>query len=425
MANKPTWMVIAKRELMVRIRTKWFIIVTLLGPVLMVGMIIGPGVAMVKKNQSGTKIAMVDKSGKYGPEIAGSLWLASKAVGSIDVEQLPPTTSEEALQERIKNDEIKGYLVIPADVLDGGTVTYRGSNVANSLLMRVMDNAVERSVWIARWKAEGRDLEEWNRLTAGVDFDVEHTTGEGEAKSPVAALLVGFLVMFTLYMAILLYAINVMRSVVEEKTSRVIEVMVSTIKSTPLMLGKVLGVGSVGLLQLSIWAVMAALIYSFRGSILGMVGIAGAAGIDLGLGSVGGDAIFVTLLYFVLGYFFYAALYCAIGAMVNSEQEAQQVQTPVVMLLVIPVLFVQLVAADPRGTLAEVVTLLPFSSPVLMPMRYLMGGASLGEVALSVAILAASVLGVVWLAARIYRVGILMYGKRPSLKELVRWIRHT
>ncbi len=133
----------------------------------------------------------------------------------------------------------------------------------------------------------------------------------------------------------------------------------------------------------------------------------------------------VILVYFALGYFLYAALYAAIGAMVNSDQDAQQAQTPVVMLLILPVVCVQLVAGNPRGPIAQVLTLIPFSSPILMPMRYLLKGTTPLELALSMAILLVTLLAAVWVAGRIYRIGILMYGKRPSLRELGRWIRYS
>ena len=145
----------------------------------------------------------------------------------------------------------------------------------------------------------------------------------------------------------------------------------------------------------------------------------------MSLPPIGAGDLAVVLLYFALGYFFYAALYAAIGAMVSSEQEAQQAQTPVVMLLIIPVVCVQLVTNDPRGGIAQVLTLIPFSSPVLMPMRYLLGGATPMDLVMSLGILALSLVGAVALAGRIYRVGILMYGKRPTLRELGRWLRYS
>jgi ABC-2 type transport system permease protein len=167
---------------------------------------------------------------------------------------------------------------------------------------------------------------------------------------------------------------------------------------------------------------MMLLLLRYRETVLGWFGIHGAGAFSLP--SVNAASLVLVLAYFLLGYFFYASLYAAIGAMVNSEQEAQQAQAPVVILLVIPVACVQLIGNDPRGTAAEVLTLLPFSSPVLMPMRYMLGGASTTDLVLSLAILAATTAGTVLLAGRIYRVGILMYGKRPSLRELGRWLTY-
>jgi ABC-2 type transport system permease protein len=167
---------------------------------------------------------------------------------------------------------------------------------------------------------------------------------------------------------------------------------------------------------------MAYLTIEYREQVLGVFGVEGTGGFSIPALELG--EILVALAYFLLGYFFYAALYAAVGAMVSTEQEAQQAQTPVVLLLIIPMACMQLVANDPRGGTAELMTMLPFSSPILMPMRFLLGGASLAQLLLSLAILVASTAIVVVLAARIYRVGILMYGKRPTLRELARWLRY-
>jgi ABC-2 type transport system permease protein len=173
--------------------------------------------------------------------------------------------------------------------------------------------------------------------------------------------------------------------------------------------------------QVAVWVGMAMLSMKYRGELLGVFGV--EAG-NWNVPPLRAIDVTVVLVYFVLGYFFYAAMYAAVGAMVSSDQEAQQVQTPVAMLLVVPVLCVQLVASAPRSGAARMLTLVPFSSPVLMPMRWLLGGASVGELALSLAILIASTVVVARIAAKVYRVGILMYGKRPSLGELWRWMRY-
>jgi ABC-2 type transport system permease protein len=343
--------------------------------------------------------------------------------GKLELREVPPTTSEAELLERIRSRAIQGYLVIPPDVLDAGEVVYRGDNATSFAFQIRLNQLLNAAVMGERARRAGLDAGQVVSLLRPVEVDAKQTTGEGKAKSATESYLVGIAVMLILYMAILLYAVNVMRSVVQEKTSRVIEIVVSATKPRSLMLGKVIGVGCVGLLQLSIWAGVGLLLIALRGQILGAFGVSGAEGFAMPPLAVGDAAL--SLLYFLLGYFFYSSLYAAIGAMVSSDQEAQQAQTPVVLLLIIPVACVQLVANDPRGGAAQLLTMIPFSSPVLMPMRYLLGGATPAEVALSLGILALSMAGAVVLAARIYRVGILMVGKRPTLRELARWIRYS
>jgi ABC-2 type transport system permease protein len=248
-----------------------------------------------------------------------------------------------------------------------------------------------------------------------------HSTGEAAGSSGMGAFLLAYILAFVLYMVITLYGVTVMRSVVQEKTSRVMEFLVAVVKPSSLMAGKILGVGSAALVQLTVWLGIGAVTLAFRGELLGLFGLPGGGS---PLPPLAAAELSVVLLYFVLGFFFYAAMYAAVGAMVSSEQDTQQVQMPVTMLLVIGVMCLQLVAGDPRGGAATVMTQIPLWSPILMPMRFVLGGASIAELLLSLAILVGSTLFVVRAAAKIYRVGVLMYGKRPTLRELVRWLRY-
>jgi len=185
------------------------------------------------------------------------------------------------------------------------------------------------------------------------------------------------------------------------------------------MVGKILGVGGAGLFQLSMWGVIAAAMFHFQEELLSLVGFS-SGGIDIPSLSI--TQLVVVLFYFIFGYFLYASLYAAVGSLCNSDQEAQQVQMPVLLLLIIPMMSMQVISNDPRGSVAEILTQIPFFSPILMPMRYLLGGASNEEVLLSLFILLLTLGLAVLIASKIYRVGILMYGKRPSLKEISRWI---
>ena len=418
-AGLPAWLVVARRELLERVRTKWFLVITLLGPLALAGILILPVWLSARGAEQQVRIQIVDLTGRdLGQAVAQLL------PRNYQVDLVPPETSREALVERIRRAEIDGFLWLPADTLEAGEASYEGANTTNMRLMLELQQMVYVAALGMHAVDAGISMEQVAGIlrSGGVELSWKQNTGTGgPASSGQATLLVGYAVMFTLYIAILLYAVNVLRGVVQEKTSRVVEIIVSATPPRALMLGKILGVGAVGLIQLGIWAAVALLLFRYRGELLGMLGMEGG-GLDVP--PLGALDVVVILAYFFLGYFFYASLYAAIGAMVSSDQEAQQAQMPVTFLIIIPVLCMQLVADDPRGQAAGILTQIPFSSPVLMPMRYLLGGASPGAVLLSLGILGAAIAVAVVLAARIYRVGILMYGKRPTLRELARWLRH-
>lgn len=419
----PDWMVIARRELLERVRTWWFVAVTLLGPVAMVAVIVIPAVLAAGSAKEGVRIAIVDQ-GAPGSKVGELLATEMGRIGW-KVEVVPPDTGDAEMLRQIRDDEIDGFLTIPvgADAVPAipVRVLYQGDNATNQTVVFLTRDLLNTAVLMARFERYGLTQEQLRDVISPPIFEPRHTTGETSGTSGTATFLIGYAVMFILYMAIVLYAVNVMRSVVLEKTNRVVEIMVAAAKPRALMVGKILGVGAVGLIQIAVWAAMGVITMTYRGEILGVFGVeAGSWNVP----PIGADAIAVILAYFLLGYFFYASLYAAIGAMVSSDQEAQQAQTPVILLLILPVACVQLVANDPRGPGAEILTMIPFSSPILMPMRYLLDGASGASIAVSLAILTASTWVAAWLAARIYRVGILLYGKRPSLRELARWIKY-
>lgn len=415
-------LVIAKREFLERVRTKWFAIVTVLGPVLMVALMVVPAV-LAQRKPSAVKVEIIDKSNRLGqvlvPAFAAEDW---------EAKVVPADTTEDAELARIKHADINGFLTVPADAFayDGtndavGKISYQGDNASSTGVLVAVSKTVAGAMLALRATDAGMSAAQMKSIMIPPNLSLVHTTGEKNGSSGLAVFAMGYVIMILLYISILLYGVAVMRSVVQEKTSRVIELMVATTKPRSLMAGKILGVGAVGLLQLSIWLLMALVTVKYREGLLGMFGVKGG-GIDIPPLEL--DQIAVALGYFVGGYFFFAAIYAAVGAMVSSEQDAQQAQAPVMMLIMIPMVSMQLVANDPRGTVAQVMTMVPFSSPILMPMRYLLGGATGTETLMSMAILVGSTYLVVRAAAKIYRVGILLYGKRPGLKELVRWLRY-
>lgn len=414
--------VIAKREFLERVRSKWFLIGTLLGPVLMLAVILVPAL-LAARDETEVKVAIIDR--RLGDAPANDKLVDELIIGFAMVRWTGTASAdlgEAGLLAEVRERKINGFLILPPDVLEHGVVTYQGDNGTSAQAMARVNGVVTAVIQRRRGLAAGVTDAQVRRMLAPVLIATKHTTGETGGSSGLATFLVGYIVMFILYLAIILYASNVMRSVVQEKTSRVVELLVAAAKPRALMAGKVLGVGAVGLIQLSVWLGMAVLTLQYRDTLLGLVGVAGTAGVTVPPLSL--SEVAVILAYFVLGYFLYASLYAAVGAMVSSEQEAQQAQMPLMTLIIAAMACVQLVANDPRGSTAVVLTTIPFFSPMLMPMRYLLGGATGIDIAMSLAVLIVTIVVVVIAAGRIYRVGILMYGKRPSARELLRWLRY-
>ena len=409
---------IVRREFVERVRTRWFWIGALLGPVLF-------GAVFFLSGQLGRggglkRIAIVDgTTTQLGARIAEQLgrsgdWAirVPAAVGVVD-----------SLTAQVRAKQLDGFLIVTDAALDSGKVEYRGSNVFAG--KGALQRPVGEALTVVRLQRAGVDP----RLVARASIPLRletckisrgTTCGESAAQSFSLAYFMGII----LYTAILLYGINVMSSVLEEKTTRIVEVLVSSLRPFQLLLGKVLGVGAVSIFQFLIWGVAGRLLLARRAPLAGG-GDAGGAGADelFQVPHVTGATFAVFMAYFLGGFFLYSAMFAAVGAMSSTEQEARQAQQPVAWMLVLSFISMFAMLNDPGSTVAVTLSLIPFSSPVAMPVRWAAGSLPASELALSLAILVATIGGVTWIAARIYRVGILMTGKRPNLKELVRWIR--
>lgn len=415
MSNLRDTFVIARRELLERVKSKWFLIGTIVGPVAMIAMIVIPAL-IARASVQGARVEIIDKSGVVGPALVEGLetltWKATL---------VPVDTPEPTQLARIRDKTINGYIVIDADVLEYGRIVYRGDNATSQTVNIILRELTRAVIQKERGKRHAIPADKLALVLAPINFDAEHTTGETEGVSGMASFFIAYALAFILYIVITLYGVGVMRSVVHEKTNRVMELMVAAVKPRALMGGKILGIGGAGLIQITVWLAIGALVLTYRDTILGWFGMTGAGP---ALPPFGLLEVVIVLGYFTLGFFFYAALYAAVGAMVSSEQDTQQVQIPVTMMLVVGIMCLQVVSNDPRGSSAEIMTLVPLWSPMLMPMRYVLGGATLGDVGLSLLLLVVATVLVVRAAAKIYRVGVLMYGKRPTAAELIRWLRY-
>jgi ABC-2 type transport system permease protein len=257
-----------------------------------------------------------------------------------------------------------------------------------------------------------------------VRLSTERITDKGRGGSGVAAAIFGFAIAFLLYMTIILYGQAILRGVLEEKTTRVAEVIVSSVKPDILLAGKVIGVGAVGLTQYAVWIGSGFLLWGQRAKLLGAMGVPNMPA-SIPFPSIEPMMLVALVLFFLLGYTFYASLFAAVGSMVGSQEEANQAAQPVMMLLVLSIIFVQPVMLNPTGQLAKVMSWMPFSAPIIMPLRMTATPVAPLEIAMVLLGLLVACAAVIWVSARIYRVGMLMYGKRPSLRELARWVRQS
>ena len=452
--DKKLWAVI-KREYLERVRSKWFLAGTLIVPALVVATFLLPAY-MASRSKSSDKalnVLILDASGiRLGERVASILTADPTRLGASSTDssgstspgtatpkvQLvpgPELTQAESLATAavIANDHI-GYLVLDTNTVAGAYARYAGRNATTPPDVDRIRTAVRQAVMVAQLQAAGADPAMVNAITrTRVQMPAERITDKGRGGSAATGAMLGFGIAFVLYLAIILHGQNVLRSVLDEKTTRVAEVVISSVRPGTLLAGKVLGVGAVGLTQQIVWIVLSAYLIQkltpFVSRLGGAEGLAvasgGAGGFLMALTGVGWGTLAMLLAYFLIGFVFYAALYAAIGAMVHSEQEAQQAAVPVMFLLVGTFLFVTQVMFQPEGTVARVLSWLPFSSPIIMPLRMTVITPPTYEIVGSLVVGLLSCVVVVWLAARIYRVGMLMYGKRPGIREIVRWVRYS
>jgi len=421
-------LVVIRREFIERVRTKWFLIGTILGPVFM-GLVIVLPIVMAERGGSERDIVVLDAtSDGFGNRLTESLQQLPRLNVTRQAVALPDLENRaEAMAAEVGTTPLDGIMLITDNTVEDGKAEYRGSNVSSMTDMRTMQSALRAAIFTARLQREGVEPAVVGRAQIPVDLQtVKIVNGKVTGQSGQASFFLAYVIWFLLYMAILLYGVQVLGAVVEEKSTRIVEVLVSSLKPFQLLAGKVIGVGAVGLLQLGIWLAAGKLFLDRRADIARMLGQpdeAVAALGSMGLPEVPLATIVVFLTYFLLGYFLYAAMFAAVAAMVNTEAEARQAQTPVVMLLVIPSIMMVGLLNNPDGSLATALGLIPFTSPIAMPVRWAAAPVALDQLLLSLSLLVLTVLAITWIAGRIYRVGILAYGKKPGLKELVRWVK--
>ena len=410
------WAVI-RREYLQRVRSKWFLISTIGGPLFMIGLMVIPIFTQARAERSGRIIAVVDRTESLYERVAPRL-----EEGGYDVRAEPWTSDVmERLTQDVTEERLGGFLVLDEETLRSGAAVFYATQNPSSLRRLALRSAVSRSALEKVLEDQGVDA---GAMLSGGDFRVEMLSSQGGGMDDPESL-VAYIGAIFLYMMFLLYSVSVMRATLEEKTSRVVEVIISSMKPWHLMLGKILGVGAVGLTQMAVWIGSAIVLVSagLPALMAARPELATLQQVQAVLPGVG--LLLMFLCFFLFGYFIFAGLYAAVGSMCNTDEEAQQAQIPVMLLFIVPFLMVSQTLQAPGSALSVGLSLFPFFSPILMFARVSIGAAPAWQILLSFVLMALTVLAVAWVAGRIYRVGILMAGKRPTLPELWRWVREA
>jgi ABC-2 type transport system permease protein len=429
------WAVI-RREFVERVRTRTFLVSTLLFPALMIGLTVLP-VLLERRTQAPRRIVVLDgASGEAGTRVADGLAAAKRTSGSQAARYRVTRIAASGALERQRDSLVRlvgahdtaqaldGVLVLTDDVVSTGRIPYYGANVGSPQDMRRLETEVQAALRLERLRRAG--IDPFVALPALRPIELESqkvTDGAVTGESGDASFILAYAMSFMLYLALILYGTQVMTSGVEEKSSRISEVLVGSLRPFQLLLGKVLGGGGGRLLQLAVWAGTAMALTRFRSQLAALFGVAPDALRTMPIPEVSPGLLAVFLLFFVLGFLFYASLYAAVGSTCSSVQETQQASTPVTMTIAVALIVMFSLFGEPNGRLARLLSLLPPFAPFVTPVRHALVRLPPFELAVSALVVAAGVVAVAWVAGQIYRTGILMHGRRASLREVWRWLR--
>lgn len=443
------FLAVVKREYVQRVRSRMFLVITVGAPMLFALFTLMPMLIAGIHTGGPLRVAVFDESGKVYERLRDSfasaqdredtdgaekgdgaraalnqngrdrMAAAAKASDRIfDVERVESggRTTEEVkrqLDERVKKDELDAYLLLPANVLDGGEAQYYARNVGDMFTRDQIKDGLTRAVRNARLDENGITPEVMRAVNSPVRMSsAKAGAGAGEEDKGQGFFLV-YGVGFVIYMTILMYGQAILGAVIEEKETRIAEILFSSVRSFPLMFGKILGVSLVALSQFGIWGI----------GLVGLTAYLAGQGLAVNIPRVPASVFAYLVLFFLLGYFIYAALYAVVGSMVTTAQEGGQLAMPVIFILVTGFLLVIPIIRSPNSSFAFWVSMIPFFAPITMLVRIVAQTPPFWQIALSLLIGFTTVVLLIWFAARAYRVGMLMYGKRATIPEVLRWVR--
>lgn len=415
---------IIRREYVEIVRRKSFLISTLLVPVLMLVFTVLPMVFALLQPEKGYRVAIVDQTGAMGGELAAALTDTLKDGSARYTSTSVAAPGDRFEVERtarvadVQHEALDIVIAIPTSVLDDGKAAYITRAERNFNVVSRIEDALTDIVIKRRLAAEGLDYGRVKSLTTPVSLELNQVTTAGgvEKKNVMGEYGVVFAFTMILYIALLSWGVTISKSIIEEKGSRIMEVLLSAVSTRELMTGKLIGVGLAGLTQLSIWALIGLAISTYAAT--GVVAILSAVHVA--------PIVFVYfLVFFVLGFMLFSALFMMVGAMCSTDQDAQQLQGLITLPLIVPLLTLMLLIQNPNSGLAVALSLVPLFSPMVMLSRIILIQPPVWQIALSMVLLAASIYFTISFAARVFRVGALMYGKPPSLRELAHWYRRA
>jgi ABC-2 type transport system permease protein len=409
------WLV-AKREYLERIRAKSFLIMTILIPLLMGGLVFGA--ALANGRAGNLHIAVVTLDPKFGADLKSELEntkrfdvnsdgeSAKQSVSKVDVISPPTSDTRATLDNRLRNRGLDGYIWVtpPTTAHTRPTFEWVSKSKADILTPALLGSGIRTTLTREGLGNLGMPTSEVDSLLKPVDLI---TSDKSAAFASVYALF------FLMYFVILFYGMNVARSIIEEKTSRIFEVLLATIRAEEMMAGKVIGVGAVGLTQVGIWIVAGLLLTKYL-----LIGSGYTFAITAG-------QIMYFVIFFLLGYILYSSVAAALGAMTSSEQELQQMNMFLMLPLIACSVVILRVVRDSDGFVSQAFSFFPFCTPLIMYVRIAVHQPPFWQIALSILILILTIIAILWFASRIYRVGILMYGKKPNLPEILRWLKYS
>ena len=438
---------VIKREYVQRVRTKFFVIATILGPLMMAAFMVVPALMFGIRAGGPTRLAIVDQTGKMYSRVAleinsaqalrdeeasqdepppalnsdpkqraeqaGRALPSYYAVEQVAVDNRPIEEIRKQLDARVQQKQLDGYVILPPDLLQSGQPEFYVRNTADLFTKGHVAGAISRAVSSQRMADNNIDEQLVRRMREPVHLRTFAAGARGSESKGEASFFLVFGVGLLIYICVLLYGQFVLGAVIEEKETRIAEILFSSMRSFPLMMGKLIGVSLVALTQLTIWAMT-------------FIGISiWAAGSSIPIPHISPMILFYFGIYFLMGYFIYATVYAVVGSMVTTTQEGGQVALPVVLMLVAGFYLSFNIIRSPNSSLAFWASMFPFFSPITMLVRIVTETPPLWQILLSLGIGFATATGLIWLASRIYRVGMLMYGKKATIPEVIRWVRES